>query len=59
MLNSHTEKLEQENEAYRKLYSSLLDFGQDPRLPVQKLDYVKARVFDCSVMLKRIEKSST
>lgn len=46
-----------ECEAYKKLYESLLDFGQTPEIPVKKLDYVKARVFDTTVLLNRIRKS--
>ena len=45
-----------EYEAYKKLYDSLTDFGQTPELPVEKLDYVKARVFDTTVLLNRIKK---
>jgi hypothetical protein len=51
------EKLKQENEALRNLYESLLDFGQDNKLPKEKLDFVKARVFDATVLLNRIAKS--
>ena len=47
-----------EHEALRKLYDSLTDFGQDSKLPVEKLDYVKARVFDTTVLLNRINRSA-
>jgi len=47
-------KQEQELEAYKKLFDSLINFGQDKNTPVQKLDYVKARVFDTMVLLNRI-----
>lgn len=51
-----TEQEKKEFEAYKKLYESLLDFGQDGhKYPTvnAKLDYVKARVFDTTVLLKR------
>ncbi|HKR06727.1 MAG TPA: hypothetical protein VJY62_18980 [Bacteroidia bacterium] len=47
-------KLKQEHEAYKRLYDSLLDFGQDKKTPVEKLDYVKARIFDAFVSVNRI-----
>lgn len=56
-LRIEREKLKKENEALKKLYESLLDFGQDNKLPKEKLDFVKARVFDTTVLLNRIEKS--
>jgi hypothetical protein len=55
---SEIEKLKAENEIYKKLYESLLNFGQTPELPVKKLDYVKARVFDVTVSLNRLNQKS-
>ena len=45
---------DKEFEAYKKLYDSLTDFGQRPDTPLHKIDYVKARVFDTTVLLSRI-----
>lgn len=53
MLENNKELLE----IYKSLYESLLDFGQDKQTPRQKLDFVKARVYDTSVLIKRLEKS--
>ena len=50
------EILKKENEIYKNLYDSLLDFGQDKNIPIVKLDYVKARVFDTTVLLNRLNK---
>jgi hypothetical protein len=47
-------KVKEERDIYKTLYESLLDFGQTIELPVKKLDYVKARVFDAWVSIKRI-----
>lgn len=55
MSKSTPEKINQkEFEAYKKLYDSLTDFGQRPDTPLHKLDYVKARVFDTTVLINRI-----
>jgi len=51
-------RLEDEKEIYKKLYEDLLDFGQDDQLPSVKLDFVKARVFDTTVLLNRLKKSN-
>lgn len=51
------EYLKKENEALRKLYNSLLDFGQDNTTPIERYDYIKARVFDTIVLLNRLKKS--
>lgn len=56
-MDKSTEYLKKENEALKQLRSSLLDFGQDNKLPKEKLDFVKARVFDTIVLLNRIENS--
>jgi len=58
LVMSEIEKLKAENEIYKKLYESLLNFGQTPELPVKKLDYVKARVFDVTVSLNRLNQKS-
>lgn len=50
-----TEKEVKEFEAYKKLYDTLTDFGQRPDTPLNKLDYVKARVFDTTVLINRIK----
>lgn len=49
-----TESQFKEFEAYKRLYDELKDFGQRPETPLHKLDYVKARVFDTTVLLNRI-----
>jgi hypothetical protein len=49
----------QEHAAYKKLYESLTDFGQDKKLPVEKLDFVKARLFDTSVLVNRISRGES
>lgn len=45
----------QQLQAYKNLYDSLTDFGQRNEPNNVKLDYVKARVFDTWVLLKRID----
>ena len=56
MSKPNPEKIKQkELEAYKKLYDELKDFGQRPDTPLHKLDYVKARVFDTTVLLNRIK----
>lgn len=55
---SEIEELKRENEALKKLYDSLKNFGQDDKLPKEKLDFVKARVFDTTVLLNRIKNQS-
>ncbi len=56
-LFNENSQLKQKNEALKMLYNNLLDFGQDNKLPKEKIDFVKARVFDTTVLLNRIEKS--
>ena len=51
-----TKKETKEFEVYKKLYDKLKDFGQRPETPLHKLDYVKARVFDTTVLLNRINR---
>jgi hypothetical protein len=53
MNEQEIERLKAENEALRQLYTSLLDFGQDSKLPLERYDYIKARVFDTTVLLNR------
>jgi len=55
---SELEYLKKENEALRKLYESLLDFGQENTLPKARYDFIKARVFDTFVLLNRLKKIS-
>lgn len=50
------EILKKELEIFKKLYDSLYDFGQDSKMPIEKIDYVKARMFDAAVSLNRISK---
>ena len=54
---SEIEILKKENEALRKLYESLLDFGQDNTLPLERYDFIKSRVFDTMVLVNRLKKS--
>jgi len=52
------QELEAENEILHRLYASLLNFGQDSTTPAQRYDFVKARVFDCTVSLNRLRNTT-
>ena len=48
-----TEKDIKEFEAYKRLYDHLHNYPQRAITPQEKLDYVKARVFDTTTWIKK------